>query len=111
MIPSGTRSKDRPGWGPDSRRLRRCPGPRGEFHGQGPDSGGKILTGDMWQLHSKLDDDSVDLFLTDPPYADLECYSKLAELAADKLKNGGLCLAYSGQYHLLKIMNLMNLST
>lgn len=71
---------------------------------EGPDSGGKILTGDMWQLHSRLEDRSVDLFLTDPPYADLECYSKLAELAATKLKPGGLCLAYSGQYHLPEVM-------
>ena len=34
---------------------------------RGPDTGGNILTGDMWQLHSRLEDDSVDLFFTDPP--------------------------------------------
>lgn len=74
---------------------------------KGADSGGNILTGDMWQLHSHLEDESVDLFLTDPPYAELDCYSRLAELAASKLKDGGLCLAYSGQHHLPEVMQRM----
>jgi predicted methyltransferase len=63
---------------------------------KGADCGGNVLTGDMRQLCSRLDDDSVDLILSDPPYADLGAYSRLAELAAAKLKPGGVCVAYSG---------------
>lgn len=74
---------------------------------KGPDSGGKVLTGDMWQLHSHLDDDSVDLFFTDPPYGEPAEYGRLAELAASKLKDGGLCVAYSGQHYLPEVMGLM----
>lgn len=44
---------------------------------------------------------------TDPPYADVEAYSNLARLAKSKLRNGGLCVAYSGTYYLPDIMNLM----
>lgn len=39
-----------------------------------------------------LDDDSVALILTDPPY-EFEHYEKLAELASATLVPGGLCLA------------------
>ena len=74
---------------------------------KGPDTGGNILTGDMWQLHSHLEDDSVDLFFTDPPYNEVDCYSRLAELAAKKLKDGRLCLAYPGQFHMPEIMQRM----
>lgn len=73
---------------------------------KGADSGGNVLTGDMRQLH-RLEDDSVDLFLSDPPYADLGAYSRLAELAAAKLKPGGVCAAYSGTMTLPTVMELM----
>jgi len=73
---------------------------------KGADSGGNILTGDMWQLHSV--DCEFDLILSDPPYAKVECYSRLAELAAAKLKDGGLCVAYSGTFHLAEVMRLMS---
>jgi len=67
-----------------------------------------ILTGDMNVLSKRLDNDSVDLFLTDPPYAEVELYGRLAELASAKLKPGGLCLAYSGQFHLFEVMEAMS---
>ena len=73
----------------------------------GPDTGGNILTGDMSQLHSRLEDGSVDLFLSDPPYAELDCYTQLAELAAAKLKPGGLCVAYTGTLYLPEVMQRM----
>lgn len=74
----------------------------------GPSRGQNVLTGDIGKLGKRLDDGSVDLILTDPPYADLDCYSKLCDLAADKLKDGGLCLCYSGQYHLPEVMSRMS---
>jgi site-specific DNA-methyltransferase (adenine-specific) len=82
---------------------------RQRANARGPASGGNIFTGDMWQLNHRLPDDSVDLFLSDPPYAqsDLDCYGRLAELAASKLKPGGLCLAYCGSYYLPQIMERM----
>ncbi len=73
----------------------------------GPSSGGHILTGPACRLREKLPDNSVDLFLTDPPYAEIECYRELAELAAVKLKPGGLCLAYCGQTYLPDVLTTM----
>ena len=66
-----------------------------------------IVIGDMDLLWKRLKDDSVDLFLTDPPYADVEQYERLAELAAAKLKPSGLCLAYTGQFYLPEVMAAM----
>lgn len=74
---------------------------------RGPSVGCGVISGDMWQLHSRLKDDSVDLFLTDPPYSDVEAYGRLAELAAAKLRDGGLCLAYTGLYRLPDVLHLM----
>lgn len=67
-----------------------------------------ILLGGMDLLWDRLDDRSVDLILTDPPYAEVDLYGQLAELAAAKLKPGRLCLAYSGQLHLLSVMEAMS---
>ena len=68
---------------------------------------GDILIGDMGVLWKRLRDDSADLFLTDPPYTDVEQYERLSELAAAKLKPGGLCLAYTGQFYLPEVMAAM----
>jgi hypothetical protein len=73
----------------------------------GGPSGGDILTGPASRLWNSLTDDSVDLFLTDPPYAEIDLYSELSELAAAKLKPGGLCLAYSGVGYLPDILAAM----
>jgi len=74
----------------------------------GPPSGHRVLAGDMSRLWDDLEDDSVDLVLTDPPYAELSCYSDLAILAASKLKQGGLCFAYSGVFHLPEVLERMS---
>jgi hypothetical protein len=66
-----------------------------------------VLIGDMALLEKRLKDESVDLFLTDPPYAEVEQYERLAELAAAKLKPSGLCLAYTGQFYLPEVMEAM----
>ena len=73
----------------------------------GARSGGNILTGPASRLWDKLKNGSVDLFLTDPPYTQVELYNDLAELAASKLKPGGLCLAYCGQLFLPRVLNAM----
>lgn len=82
---------------------------RQRANARGPASGGNIYTGDMWQLNDRLADGSVDLFLSDPPYQQdsLDCYSRIAELAACKLKDGGLCAVYCGSYYLPEIMQRM----
>jgi hypothetical protein len=68
-----------------------------------------IRHADMTTLFDSLEDNSVDLFFTDPPYDEgaVNCYALLARLAAAKLKPGGLCVAYSGHMHLLEVMNAM----
>jgi hypothetical protein len=48
------------------------------------------------------------LFLSDPPYVQAESYERLAELAAAKLKAGGLCLAYTGQLYFQANMAAMS---
>jgi hypothetical protein len=68
---------------------------------------GNILHGDMGLLWDRLDDNSVDLFLTDPPYMKADLYERLSELAAAKLKPGGLCLAYCGQMYLPDALNAL----
>jgi hypothetical protein len=75
----------------------------------GADAGGNILTGSVQLLWDYLQDDSVDLFFTDPPYdaAGIPTYSELAKLAAAKLKPGALCLAYAGSWYLPEIMARM----
>ncbi|MBI2827352.1 MAG: hypothetical protein HYX69_21980 [Planctomycetia bacterium] len=73
----------------------------------GPDAGGNILTGDMGQLWTAVQDGSVDLMLTDPPYADLKLYARVAELAAAKLAAGGLVLAYCAHFHLPDVLQAM----
>jgi hypothetical protein len=66
-----------------------------------------IIVGDLGHLWDRLDDDSVDLFLTDPPFDDLSAYERLAELAASKLKPGRLCLAYTGHLRLPEVLSVM----
>lgn len=61
----------------------------------------------MTILWDRLKDNSVGLFLTDPAYADVKAYERLAGLAAAKLKPGGLCLAYAGQMYLPDVMAVM----
>jgi hypothetical protein len=72
---------------------------------RGPAAGGDVYTGDL--ADAPLADSSVDLILTDPPYADVALYGRLAELAARKLKPGCLCLAYCGQLRLPEVLSVM----
>lgn len=56
-----------------------------------------------------LDDDSIDMIFTDPPYHDeyLPLYSKLAILAMKVLKPGAYCMAYIGKMFLPEIIDSM----
>jgi len=47
------------------------------------------------------------LFFTDPPYDNVRLYAGLARLAQQKLKPGGLCLAYAGQLRLPEVFAAM----
>lgn len=49
----------------------------------------------------------LDLIWTDPPWEDMEAYRDLAKMAVDRLKPGGLCVAYSGAILLRDVVNLM----
>jgi predicted transcriptional regulator len=66
--------------------------------------------GDFRQLGSVLADGSVDLIFTDPPYLeeDLGLYGDLAQFASRVLRPGGWCLAYTGQFCLPAVLNLMS---
>jgi DNA methylase len=61
--------------------------------------GSQIHVGDLSLLDRLINNCSVDLFLTDPPYEkeSIPLYGKLAELAQRKLKPGGLCAVMIGQ--------------
>lgn len=61
-----------------------------------------IITDDAANLINKLNDDSVDLFFSDPPYSkdSLYLFNDLARLAQSKLKEGGVCLTYTPHAHL-----------
>ena len=61
-----------------------------------------IHTGHMRRLFHLLDDDSVSLFITDPPWEHkaLPLYTELGKLAQQKLKPGGFCLVLCGQLYL-----------
>lgn len=56
-----------------------------------------------------IDDESIDLILTDPPYPKefLSLWNDLGKLAALKLKPGGYLIAYSGQYYLPEVFKLL----
>ena len=62
-----------------------------------------------WCLEN-LEDDSVHLILTDPPYPRefLHVWSQLAEVAARKLKPGGYLATYSGQLYLNHVMRMLD---
>jgi hypothetical protein len=73
----------------------------------GADDDQGILHGDMGLLRERLKDESVKMFLSDPPYAQPELYGRLAELAAAKLAPGGLCLAYADPGRLPEVLDAM----
>jgi hypothetical protein len=71
--------------------------------------GSDILTGDMSLLWEKIEDNSVDLIFTDPPYSKetLPLFGEVAKIAKAKLKSTGFCLVYTPHEHLPHIINIM----
>ena len=73
----------------------------------GPKAGGNIFTAPAASLWNRLTDNSVDLFFSDPPYKEIDRYEEMAKLAANKLKDGRLCLAYAGIRFLPDVLDAM----
>lgn len=64
-----------------------------------------LIVGDFRVAGDVIPDNSVDLIFTDPPYDEdsARLYADLAAFGARVLKQGGICIAYSGQMHLPQI--------
>lgn len=62
--------------------------------------------GDFREFSDKIADNSVELIFTDPPYdgESVSLYEDAARVAARILKPGGSFIAYSGQRHLLGVL-------
>ncbi len=66
--------------------------------------------GDIKNVFNDIQDGSIDLILTDPPYPKeiIEVWSDLAILAKRVLKPNGFVIAYSGQLNLPEVMRRMS---
>lgn len=66
------------------------------------------ICGDFTTIETsdKIEDNSVDLIFTDPPYAEasLNLYKALGEFASKKLKEGGSLVAYAGHFLIDRII-------
>ena len=65
----------------------------------------KLINGDFTQDNT-IPENSVDLIITDPPYPEefLDLWGNLSEFAYKVLKPSGFLVAYSGQFHLTRVM-------
>lgn len=65
-----------------------------------------LYVGDFQEVLNFIPDNTVDAIITDPPYPRefLDCWLKLGEFAAKKLRPGGWLVAYSGQMFLPDVM-------
>ena len=70
----------------------------------------QVVNADFYPwCNENIEDDSVDVVLTDPPYPKefLPLWEKLGEVAARVLKPGGYLLVYSGQLYLPEVINIL----
>jgi hypothetical protein len=69
----------------------------------------RIIAGDFRQQGHLVEDNSADLFFTDPLYhrKHVQLYGELAEFAARKLIEGGSLLCYCGHFAIPDILPLM----
>lgn len=69
----------------------------------------RLLRGDLATAAAAIEDGSVDVIITDPPYPReyLPVYESLAKVAARVLKPGGACLVMVGQSYLPEILAAM----
>ncbi|MFA7120232.1 MAG: DNA methyltransferase [Bacilli bacterium] len=65
--------------------------------------------GDAREVLQGLEDESVDLVLSDPPYLEefIPLYGDLAREAGRVLKQDGFLIFYTGQYHLETVMKMV----
>ena len=70
----------------------------------------QLLHGNFLEAGQQVEDNSVDLVFTDPPYHEehLGLWSDLGFFAARVLKPGGMLLAYSGQAFLPQVLNTLS---
>ena len=54
-----------------------------------------LMLGDMRELGNNIEDQSIDLIFTDPPYANLSLYEDLLKLSCRILKQGGNLVMYA----------------
>jgi ParB-like chromosome segregation protein Spo0J len=73
------------------------------------DDNQNVIVGDFRDHADDIDDESVSLIFTDPPYdrKSLDLYGDLAEFGAAKLQSGGSLLCYAGHYLLADILPRM----
>jgi len=72
-----------------------------------PDESLQIVNAEFYEwCNNNLDDNSIDLILTDPPYPKeyLHVWGQLGEVASRVLKPGGYLATYSGQLYLDYVM-------
>jgi ParB-like chromosome segregation protein Spo0J len=69
----------------------------------------ELLLGDFMVKGNEIEDESIDMIFTDPPYSKdaLPLWSDLGEFANRVLKPGGLMLSYSGTMYLPLIHNML----
>lgn len=75
-----------------------------------------VLSGEKYRLiesdfrKAKVDDNSIDIVITDPPYPEeyLPLYKSLSEFSSRVLKNNGLCVVMVGQSYLGKVIALLS---
>ncbi len=69
----------------------------------------KLYTGDCLKLSKKhLKQKSIDCIITDPAYADMECYNKLGDIANQFLKPSGFCCCYTGTMYLPQVIDILS---
>jgi predicted methyltransferase len=69
----------------------------------------KLICGDFFEQSQKeIEDNSIDLIFTDPPYGKeyLSLYQELARLASRVLKRGGCLVTYVGHIILDEVLNI-----
>jgi len=69
----------------------------------------QVFQGDFKEVSAKLQENSIDFIITDPPYGQqfLHLYKKLGEVASRLLKPGGNLLVMAGQSYLPDIFDLL----
>lgn len=80
-----------------------------EVNGKNLPSGLNLIHGDCRHIMEKIDDNSIDLVFTDPPYAheSLHLYTDLGRIAGRLLRPGGSLIFYAPHHSLLEVGSSM----